>query len=177
MRTDVCLVECSSDVTFSVPMTAGALCFPFPSETLRKDGYIELRIDGKRCLKHRLVAEQFIENPMNYPCVDHINHNRADNDKDNLRWVTHSMNNNNRYDQKRVKTIPSEAMLVEEFNGWTFEFLYFHEDTFYRYNGIDYVVLPKFKSLRAGYFTATTDVDGRLHSLYLNKFKREFGFI
>ena len=44
---------------------------------------------------HRLVAEVFIPNPNNYPCVDHIDTNRLNNVVSNLRWVTHRMNSNN----------------------------------------------------------------------------------
>ena len=46
-------------------------------------------------LIHRLVAEVFIPNPNNLPCVDHINAIRDDNRVENLRWVTHKENMNN----------------------------------------------------------------------------------
>ena len=38
---------------------------------------------------HRLVAEAFIPNPYNLPCIDHIYTNTLNNDIKNLRWCTH----------------------------------------------------------------------------------------
>ena len=44
---------------------------------------------------HRAVAELFVPNPENKPCVDHINTDILDNRACNLRWVTYKENNNN----------------------------------------------------------------------------------
>ena len=44
---------------------------------------------------HRAVAELFVPNPENKPCVDHINTDPLDNRADNLRWVTAKENCNN----------------------------------------------------------------------------------
>ena len=44
---------------------------------------------------HRAVAELFIPNPENKPCVDHIDTNRFNNCWYNLRWVTPKENCNN----------------------------------------------------------------------------------
>ena len=41
---------------------------------------------------HRLVANEFLDNPLKKPCVDHINHNRHDNNIVNLRWTPVSEN-------------------------------------------------------------------------------------
>lgn len=41
---------------------------------------------------HRLVAETFIPNPDNKPCIDHINTIRNDNRVENLRWATYIEN-------------------------------------------------------------------------------------
>lgn len=50
---------------------------------------------SKLCTVHRLVAQAFIPNPENKPCVDHINTIRTDNRACNLRWCTYSENMRN----------------------------------------------------------------------------------
>jgi hypothetical protein len=44
---------------------------------------------------HRLVAKTFVDNPHNYPDIDHIDRNPKNNSASNLRWVTRCMNNSN----------------------------------------------------------------------------------
>ncbi len=46
-------------------------------------------------LVHRLVAQEFIDNPADKPSVDHINHSKTDNTVNNLRWVSVSENGMN----------------------------------------------------------------------------------
>ncbi len=61
--------------------------------------YVSLKYRAKRqkhAYVHRLVAEAFVPNPSKLSVVDHINRVREDNRADNLRWVTHSQNAENR---------------------------------------------------------------------------------
>lgn len=64
-----------------------------------KDGYeiVSLQKNGKPITRrvHKLVALAFVPNPLNKPCVDHIDTNKLNNNADNLRWVTQLENSNN----------------------------------------------------------------------------------
>lgn len=75
--------------------------------TKTKSGYLRVTLfkneERKSFLVHRLIAETFIPNPENKPCVDHINTIRDDNRVENLRWVTHKENNNNELSLKHFK--------------------------------------------------------------------------
>ena len=46
----------------------------------------------KTFLVHIIIANAFMDNPNGYDRVDHIDHNKSNNDIDNLRWCSQSQN-------------------------------------------------------------------------------------
>ena len=66
---------------------------------------------------HRLVAQAFIPNPMNKPCIDHINTIRDDNRMENLRWCTHVENSNNPNSLPHVGKSKSKKVNQYDFKG------------------------------------------------------------
>lgn len=57
-----------------------------------QSGYYVVILDKKTKMIHRLLAETFIPNPMNYPEVNHIDGNKTNNSISNLEWCTRKQN-------------------------------------------------------------------------------------
>lgn len=66
-------------------------------QRLKKNGYLQVRLKKngtvKDCIVHRLVAQAFLENKNNLPCVNHKDENKQNNCVDNLEWCTVLYNN------------------------------------------------------------------------------------
>lgn len=74
-------------------------------------GYYTIVINGDHHYVHRLVGAAFIDNPMRYPEIDHINCIRNDNRASNLRWVTKKMNMANPITQKKSQVHKEEMQI------------------------------------------------------------------
>ena len=70
-------------------------------------GYLQVSLwneESKKYFKiHRLVGLHYIPNPENKPMIDHINRDKQDNRKENLRWATDTENQQNTGIQKNNK--------------------------------------------------------------------------
>ena len=149
------------------------------------NGYISCNLNGKRYLKHRLIALQFIPNDdsENKTEIDHVNHNKTDNHLTNLRWVSCSDNAKNKSSHKNIiyeyfDTIDDEAIEITDYGKHKFEFYYFveKEDSFYFYNGKQYRKLHVNCDKRTvSYYVNLYDITNKLRRICLNKFKRLYG--
>lgn len=68
-------------------------------------GYLRVGTRKNRVFVHRLVALAFIPNPLNKPCVNHIDGVKTNNHASNLEWVTYSENINHAYKNGLEKKI------------------------------------------------------------------------
>lgn len=85
---------------------------------LDQEGYVVYCIqttNGKAATKkaHRLVAEAFIPNPDNLPCVNHKDENRSNNCVENLEWCTIKYNNN--YGARKEKLRKTSGIRVAQY--------------------------------------------------------------
>ena len=83
-----------------------------------KQGYLEVYLykSGKNHKKkvHRLVAQAFIPNPDNKPCINHIDEDKTNNNVSNLEWCTYKENNNHGTRTKRASNSRKGVKRSEE---------------------------------------------------------------
>ena len=149
------------------------------------EGYINITLNGKRYLEHRIIAIQFIDNPRNLPCVDHINHIRDDNRVSNLRWATYSDNSNNKigkspdkhYDYISYKDIDfNDLIKVDRYGRHQFKLDYYYNvkvNRFYMDNGVKLRELHTNKNCRGACFVRMKDNRDKDVNVFYSKFKRE----
>ena len=152
---------------------------PSPNTT----GYQQISLNGKKYCLHKVIAEQYLDNPNNYDEVDHIDHDKSNNRVENLRYVSHSDNQKNKasyggYEATYVGELSEEAIEVNTYGNREFEFLYFDQDRFFFYNGIAFreLHISTRKDTGALYVQAY-DIEGKQRQIQYNKFKREYGLI
>ena len=125
-------------------------------------GYVECKLNSKQYKKHRIVALQFIDNddPENKTQIDHINHNKADNRIENLRWSNNSLNQRNRTSIKGrqfvyVDELPETVEPLETYNNHEFHDLWidYENQKLYSIVGIRYRELLPARSRGICYYT------------------------
>ena len=174
--------ECTVDSDYEI-------CTAYPHQIRKKEtgkivsewnhpkGYLCVDLNKQHYLKHRVIALQFIPNPNKLEQIDHINHIKTDNRIENLRWCSNQQNSNQRSCQRFTDKIPDEAIHVTTYNDYNFDELYFHDDVFYVYNGINYVIKPRYQSHSGYWYINMTDTEGRPRKISYNKFKRIYDLL
>lgn len=86
--------------------------------TLINSGYYNVTlyspVAGRhKMLVHKIVAETFIPNPDNLPCVNHKDENKLNNCVDNLEWCTYAYNN--AYGTARIRTAEKISKPINQF--------------------------------------------------------------
>ncbi len=67
---------------------------------------------------HVLVAREWVENPDNTRCVDHIDGNKANDHHENLRWASHSENSRNRKIQTNTSSVYKGVSFYKPLQKW-----------------------------------------------------------
>lgn len=142
--------------------------FGYPSFTLCKNGkpyYFQL---------HRLVAEAFIPNPYNLPCINHIDCNPLNNNIDNLEWCTHSHNSRHAYitgrldksGEKNSMSKLTEVQVIDIFN-----YNGKSKDLILKYGIVQQTISDIKTGRRWGWLTGKHNptIKKRLKDLYTNK--------
>lgn len=95
------------------------------SQSPDTSGYLQTALckDGVEYTRsvHRLVAEAFIPNQDNKPCINHIDEDKTNNHVDNLEWCTYSENTNHGTRNKRVSTKNTNGKCSKEVIQYTLD--------------------------------------------------------
>ena len=140
------------------------------------NGYVVCTLNGRKYLKHRIIALQFLPNPENLPEVDHKNNNRADNRLENLRWVSSSQNNRNKTAYNGIEAVylddlPNGSIQIRNHNN--FDFVDYHIDrqgNIYRFNDVRYyrLVVDRHNQVKM------RDIENRPHHFSVNGLRKAF---
>ncbi|WP_295163641.1 HNH endonuclease signature motif containing protein [uncultured Brachyspira sp.] len=150
------------------------------SEWFNNKGYVTIKLNQKSYKKHRIIAQQFIPNPNNLPQVDHINHNRADNRIENLRWITNQENCKNKSKQNGIEYVfideldENKSFEINRYGQLEFHNYYFNlvDEQFYLKTHDDMYRRLFINNDRGSEYVLMKDINGKTRKISINKFKR-----
>ena len=122
--------------------------------------YVNLYSNVKTLHKkiHRLVAEAFILNLTNLPCVDHKDRNCLNNHLSNLRFCTRKENQHNRSKNKNGTSVYKGVCFYKPLNKWLAQI---------KHNGL---------KIHLGYYTDESDA-GRAYDRKAKELFKEFAVL
>ena len=122
--------------------------------------FVNLYSNGEKSTKsiHRLVAEAFILNLTDLPCVDHKDRHSLNNHLSNLRWCTRKENQHNRSKHKNGTSVYKGVCFNKSKKKWCAQI---------QHNG---------QRIHLGYFLDEADA-GRAYDRKANELFREFAVL
>jgi hypothetical protein len=154
-------------------------------ESFETNGYPRVMLNNKSTNKHNILMKQFKPHVQSNEKleIDHINRDKTNYHLSNLRWVTRSENLLNRTGSRNgivyeyVDDIPDEALVVKDDGKHEFGDLYFFEDVFYKFNGINYRKLHINETKGGLLVVSVKDLNGKNTKIFYSKFKRIYDLI
>ena len=145
--------------------------------------YVRVKLNGRICSYHRILARHFIPNPDNLPQVDHIDRNKTNNSIENLRWVSAGENLRNRtmrpYGRyEYLNTAPDDLIEITQYNDFEYPankyfFCGENDRVVMRINDHKWLLLAQ--TLHSEYLRINMrDINGRNHQIYMHKLIRHF---
>ena len=90
------------------------------NQSVNNSGYLRFGCNGKTTYAHRFVAECFLPNPDNLPCVNHKDENKTNNRVENLEWCDYKYNSNYGTRNTRLavshKNHPQKSKIVYQYS-------------------------------------------------------------